>query len=83
MKNNRNKIIVSVIFGFATFLVGGYLFVAGADSNTNINNETKKSEENLDILIKEYYKERKWSEEGIPTKEKLEELEIAWTIESL
>ncbi len=43
------------------------------------------SEENvpdLKLQKKEYYKERRWSEEGIPTREKLEELGIAWTLES-
>ena len=35
----------------------------------------------LELQRKEYYKERGWSEEGIPTKEKLEELGISWTAE--
>ena len=31
----------------------------------------------LDKMLSEFYELRGWSEEGIPTKEKLEELEIS------
>jgi aldehyde:ferredoxin oxidoreductase len=36
------------------------------------------SQEDLDTMLNEYYKERNWTEEGIPTKEKLEELGIGY-----
>jgi len=34
----------------------------------------------LELQKREYYKERGWSEDGIPTKEKLEELGIGWAV---
>ncbi|HDG62470.1 MAG TPA: hypothetical protein ENG15_05660, partial [Thermotoga sp.] len=30
----------------------------------------------LDTMLKEYYEYRKWDENGIPTKEKLKELDL-------
>ncbi len=34
----------------------------------------------LEIMLKKYYKERGWSEEGIPKEEKLNELDLSFTI---
>src|SRR6056297_698879 len=41
------------------------------------------SQEDLDLMLDEYYKERNWSEDGVPTKEKLEELEVEYLYEKL
>jgi len=41
------------------------------------------SREDLNLMLDEYYKERNWSEDGVPTKEKLEELEVEYLYEKL
>ncbi len=34
-------------------------------------------------MLEEYYKARGWDENGIPEKEKLDELGLGWTLETL
>jgi aldehyde:ferredoxin oxidoreductase len=34
----------------------------------------------LDVQRKEYYEEREWDENGVPLREKLESLNLDWTL---
>lgn len=38
---------------------------------------------NYDLMLEEYYKARGWDENGIPEKEKLDELGLGWALETL
>ena len=41
------------------------------------------SQEDLDLMLDEYYQTRNWTKEGVPTKEKLEELGIEYLYEKI